>query len=134
MRLAARDNPTRVATATVITRPPSISGIHISAPVRAVVAPAVLLELELELVLELVFELLFELELELDDCAEATPANDSVITTARKAPAKIRRAIEPVMCTLSPSPKTRLSGGPEFVTDAPKSCSCRHRPSYPGSP
>jgi hypothetical protein len=45
----------------------------------------------------------------LDDCAEATPANDSVITSARKAPARIRRAIEPVMCTLSPSPKTRLS-------------------------
>jgi hypothetical protein len=120
--------------ATVITSPPSISGIHISAPVRAVVDPAVFeLELEaaLELELEFVFVLLFELEF---DCADATLANDSVMTTARSTPASIRRAICPVMCTLSPSPRSASVGEPEFVTVAPKSCSDGTGPATRRSP
>jgi hypothetical protein len=88
----------------VITKPPSISGIHISAPVRAVV-PAILLDdAGLELVLELVLEFELEFELELD-CAEAIPASDSVMTTPSSAPARIRRAINAVIRTLSLSPK-----------------------------
>jgi hypothetical protein len=39
------------------------------------------------------------------DCADATPASVSVITTARNAPATSRRAINPVIRTLSLSPK-----------------------------
>ena len=63
MRVAARDSPTRVATAIVSTRPPIMRGIHISVPVRAVVEPAVV---ELELELEFEFEFEFELELEFE--------------------------------------------------------------------
>jgi hypothetical protein len=107
VRLAARDRPTRVAIATVITRPPSMSGIHISAPVRAVVRPAVVELCDVVVVpeLELVFELEFEFELEFDDCAEAMPAIDSVITTPSRTPASICRAILPVIRTLSLSPE-----------------------------
>jgi ferredoxin len=79
--------------AAVSTRPPSIRGIHISVPVRAVIE----LKLEPKFVLEL--DELCELCELCDDCAEATPATDTVITTARNAPAKIRRTIDPVMRT-----------------------------------
>jgi hypothetical protein len=43
------------------------------------------------------------------------------ITTASNAPATIRRAINPVIRTLSLSP-IRVLVGPEFVADAPNSC------------
>ena len=92
----------------MITRPPTASGIHISAPVRPrLLPPIVEVELPVEPVLELVLELvlLFVLELVLEFvCADATLASDSVITTARSAPATSRRAINPVVRTLSLSP------------------------------
>ena len=87
----------------MITKPPSASGIHISAPVRAVV-PAVVVVDDAVVLLVFVLELEFELLLEFD-CADATPASDSVITTARSAPATSRRAINPVVRTLSLLPK-----------------------------
>jgi len=98
MRLAARASPTRVATATVMTSPPTISGISISAPVRAVEVPAMVeLECVVEL-LELELEFVFEFEFELD-CALATPASVKLIMNARNAPASKRRAMDPVVRT-----------------------------------
>jgi hypothetical protein len=136
MRLAARASPARVAKATVITKPPIPSGTHISAPVRPrFPADVVLDDVELELVLVFEFELEFELEF---DCADATPASDSVITTARSAPATSRRAIIPVVRTLSLSPKRVYLVGPEFVADTPNSCSSLvlvgYRSSFEGHP
>jgi hypothetical protein len=71
------------------------------APVRAVVVPAVLM------VVAVVVVLLFVQPLpdpDPHDCADAAPASDKVITTTRKAPAKTRRTIDPVIRTLSLSP------------------------------
>ena len=104
MRLAARLSPTRVAMATVMTRPPIISGIHISAPVRAVVP--LMVELWVDPVdpveplepLEL-FVLLVEL------CALATPARVNVMTKARKAAARTLRTTDPVVRTFPTLPK-----------------------------
>jgi hypothetical protein len=114
-RLAARLRPTRVAIAMVMTKPPTISGSHVSIPVRAVVRAAAdddaRDELELPVLeLLLVFELLFEFEL---DCAAATPASDSVITTPRNKPAITRRATAPVVRTMISLPK-RVCGWLEF--------------------
>src|SRR5437763_11917510 len=91
----------------VMTKPPTISGSHVSIPVRAVVRAAAdddaRDELELPVLeLLLVFELLFEFEL---DCAAATPASDSVITTPRNKPAITRRATAPVVRTMISLPK-----------------------------
>ena len=95
----------------MITRPPIIRGIHISAPVRAVVP---LIELEwlvllLEVVLELELEFEFELEFELEDCALATPASAKLMTKARNAPARSLRAIDPVVRTFLTLPKNAFS-------------------------
>ena len=79
----------RVASAAVTTRPPTINGSHISAPVRATCDDDALLE-ELELCE------LWELW---DDCALAAPANVNVMTNARNAPASSRRTIDPVVRT-----------------------------------
>ena len=111
-RLAARLRPTRVAIAMVMTMPPIISGSHVSIPVRAVVRAAAdddaRDELELPVLeLLLVFELLFEFEL---DCAAATPASDSVITTPRNTPAITLRATAPVIRTLFLSPNASVDG------------------------
>lgn len=99
--------------ATVITRPPIINGIHISAPVRAVVP---LIELEWLVLLvgvllefEFEFEFEFELEFELVDCALATPASVKVMTKATNAPARSFRAIDPVVRTFSTLPKNASS-------------------------
>jgi hypothetical protein len=58
-------------------------------------------ELELLLAAGLLLEELELCELceDCEDCAEATPATDRVITTAKKAPAKICRTIDPVIRT-----------------------------------
>jgi hypothetical protein len=98
--------------AIVITMPPTISGSQVSIPVRAVVwvpvvvAPAACAVVVVAPEFELVFELLFAFEFEFD-CAAATPASDSVITTPRNIPARTRRATEPVVRT-SLLPKARL--------------------------
>jgi hypothetical protein len=104
-----------------MTRPPIISGIHISAPVRAVVPlmddeawVVLLFELELE------FELEFELELEL--CALATPAMVKVMTNARNAPAKNFRAVDPVVRTFPTLPKLNAFLPTEFVAGDHDSC------------
>ena len=96
-----------------------MSGTHISMPVRAVLNGFD--EDELNDVLEFVLELELELELEFDDCADAAPASDRVITAARNAPATIRRAMDPLFRTLSLSPK-RVCCRPEFVAGACDSC------------
>jgi hypothetical protein len=99
--------------AIVITMPPTISGSQVSMPVRAVVWVPVEVPPTLDDAWELllaVFELLLELLLPLEfefDCAAATPASASVITTPRNKPANTRRATAPVVRT-SLLPKTRL--------------------------
>jgi len=97
--------------AIVITMPPTISGSQVSMPVRAVVwvpldVPPTLDDEEELAVFELLLELLLPLEFEFD-CAAATPASASVITTPRNNPANTRRATAPVVRT-SLLPKTRL--------------------------
>ena len=114
-RLAARLRPTRVAIAIVITMPPTISGSHVSIPVRAVVRTpaddeAGRADDDPELpVLELLPVLEFE-EFDDDDCAAATPASDSVITTPRNTPAITLRATAPVIRTLFLSPNASVDG------------------------
>ena len=99
--------------AIVITMPPTISGSQVSMPVRAVVwvpvdvPPTLDDEAEELAVFELLLELLLPLEFEFD-CAAATPASASVITTPRNTPANTRRATAPVVRTSCLLPKTRV--------------------------
>jgi hypothetical protein len=90
-----------------------------SAPVRAVVLPA-MVELELELVVGGGVVLVFVFWSVLD-CAEAIPASDSVMTIPRTSPASMRRAIDPVIRTLSLSQNASVTRT-EFVANAPNSC------------
>ena len=76
-----------------MTRPPTASGIHISAPVRDRAPVVVLLAATLELLVkELEFELELEFEFELELWAPATPDSAKVMMNARNAPASNRRA------------------------------------------
>jgi hypothetical protein len=89
----------RAANAMPMIPPPNTSGIHISIPVRAVVVPA-----DLIVVVVTGCVVVGPVGPVGAVCAEAAPASDNVITTTRKAPAKTRRTIDPVIRTLSLSP------------------------------